>query len=289
MPVTITGTNFATTQSENSIRFNLTAGITSVATVNSLSTNVPTFTSSGRISVTTRYGKAVSSNYMFIAPPPFTAADVESTGTLLAGVGQTVTVGTAGKIALRVIEGTPGQPISISLTNNTLPGCYSLRMSVLNPDGTELRGADVCGSSGFVEPFVLPTLGTYTFMLRPYGASTGQATVTINGYYDVTDTIVIGGPSVVVNITTPGQNANLTFSGTAGQRVSLVVNSSTLVSCGSGVTKILNPDQTTLATANVCTGTIIEPVTLPASGTYSLLVNPATTATGQVTGVVSDI
>jgi hypothetical protein len=75
---------------------------------------------------------------------------------------------------------------------------------------------------------------------------TGTANVTLYSVPpDVTGTITPGGAPVVVTITTPGQNASLTFQGTSGQRVSLKAPDATI---WSSTVKILNPDGSTLWT-----------------------------------------
>jgi hypothetical protein len=82
-----------------------------------------------------------------------------------------------------------------------------------------------------------------------------------------------------VTISTPGQNAELTFSGTADDRVSLQLSNVTM----SGRTvSILKPDGSTLA---VLTGinTFLDTQTLPTTGTYTIRVDPTNAATGSAT------
>ena len=61
----------------------------------------------------------------------------------------------------------------------------------------------------------LPDTGTYTIVVDP-GALTVNLTLTVSE--PVTGTITIDGPSVPVTLNRPGQDARLTFEGTAGQR-----------------------------------------------------------------------
>src|SRR5207249_3763051 len=134
--------------------------------------------------------------------------------------------------------------VSLQITNSTIPGCNSARAAILKPDGNELSGVNLCDtSSAFLEPQTLPVSGTYTLVLDPYGAYTGQATLTLYNVVDVSGTITLNGPAVNVTITTPGQNAKLTFSGTAGQQVTVRVTSNTL---GSVTVALLKPDNTSL-------------------------------------------
>ncbi len=62
----------------------------------------------------------------------------------------------------------------------------------------------------------------------PDSALTGTATVNLYTMTDITGTITIGGPSVPVNFTVPGQNARLTFSGTSGQQVTVHITGNTM-------------------------------------------------------------
>ncbi len=279
-PVTITGTNFAATPSANILRFNLTPGSASAATSTSLSTSVPTFTGSGRISVATLLGTAVSSSYIFIAPPPFTSAAVESTGTITSGSGTTISLTTASKIALRAFEGVAGQIVSLSAGNATF-GCNGASMYILKPDGTQLGAANIC-SSGFIEPVTLPMTGTYTVMLTSNGGARGEATLTFNSVVDATGTITADGAPVIASITAPGQRVLLAFSGTANQVVSLQATNVTF-GCTAATMYIRKADGTQLGAANICTSGFIEPVTLPVSGTYTVVLDGNSNSVGQLT------
>ena len=84
----------------------------------------------------------------------------------------------------------------------------------------------------------------------------------------------------------PGQNATETFSGTAGQKVSLNLTNVTVGANTISGTKvsILKPDLTVLSATDVgTTGKFIEPVTLPTTGTYTIKVDPQGANTGGIT------
>jgi hypothetical protein len=188
------------------------------------------------------------------------------------------------KIALLVFDGTAGQRVSLHVTNSTLSDCLGgsiLRLH--NPDGALLTTfAAVCTGS-LLEPPVLPVTGTYTIVLDPRAASTGQVTLTLYDVVDLSGTITPGGPAVTANLTTPGQVARWTFSGNATQKVSVLVNTSTIGNCVNGVVKILKPDGSSLGSTGACSGNFLGPLTLPVTGTYTLELNPYTANTGQAT------
>jgi hypothetical protein len=90
-----------------------------------------------------------------------------------------------------------------------------------------------------------------------------------------------------VTIATPGQSKLVTFSGTADQQINLNITNVTFPYCGV-VVSILNPDGTTMATT-VSAGCInppnafLGPLTLPQTGTYTILVAPSGSDTGGLT------
>jgi uncharacterized protein YhfF len=191
------------------------------------------------------------------------------------GAGVTATVSTPGQDCRFTFTGTAGQRVSLNKTSDTL----GETTSILDP-----AGATVGGTTGtFLEPQLLPTNGTYTVLVDATGANTGAVTVTL---YDVppdcSGTITIGGSGVTATITAAGQNCVFNFAGTSGQRMSLAKTSDTL----NEVTYVLKPDGSTLASTGA---SFIEPQTLPTSGTYSVLVDGSTTATGSVTITLYDV
>ena len=158
-----------------------------------------------------------------------------------------------------------------------------ISVPILNPDGTTLVPAPygINPPGGFIDAVTLPTTGVYTIVGDPLWTYTGAVTLTLYDVADLTGTITAGGPAVTVTTTVPGQNARLTVSGTTGQRVSLLL---TNVSITLTDVSIVKPDATTLATTAVSTsGGFIDTQTLPATGPYTVLVDPRTSNTGSLT------
>ncbi len=194
------------------------------------------------------------------------------------GPSVTIPLPTPGQTARLTFDGTTGQRISAN-GSSTFNGCWNL--GIYKPDGSQLTNTFGCGSSIFIEPQTLPVSGTYTLVVDPSGAATGQVTVSLYGVVDVTGTITPNGPSVPVSLPTPGQTARLTFDGTVGQRIS-ANGSSTFNGCWN--LGIYKPDGSQLTNTFGCGSSIfIEPQTLPVSGTYTLVVDPSGAATGSVT------
>jgi large repetitive protein len=110
---------------------------------------------------------------------------------------------------------------------------------------------------------------------------------------DTSASIVPGGAAVTVMTTTPGQNAKVTFTGAGGQRVFLKLSGVTIAgsTCCSAKVSILKPDGTALVAAtNVGTsGGFLDTKSLPVAGTYTILVDPQSTATGGMTLTLYDV
>jgi hypothetical protein len=212
------------------------------------------------------------------------------TGTLVPdGPPVTLTLGTPGQNARLTFEGTAGRQVTLAISNVTIGSSLlgGARISILKPDGSELGTPITVGTSGgTIDRVTLPATGTYTAVVDPIGSATGSATLTLHDVpTDVVAGIVPGGPPLTVTITSPGQNARVTFTGSAGQRVSLeVANVSigTSTCCGAKLS-LLDPGGATLASilSFGTSGAFLDATTLPVAGTYTILVDPQGTATGS--------
>jgi hypothetical protein len=102
---------------------------------------------------------------------------------------------------------------------------------------------------------------------------------------DLTGSLTVGGPAVSLTLSTPGQNAVLTFSAAAGQRVTIRATGVTIgpSTCCSTTLLIKKPDGVPLASGLAGTNGGTLSATLPVAGTYSLLVDPQAANTGGLT------
>jgi hypothetical protein len=164
------------------------------------------------------------------------------------------------------------------------------QLSITKPDTTTLVAPTWVSSNGkFFDTQTLPVAGTYAIFLNPEDADIGNATLTL---YDVpadaSGTISAGGSAVTVTTTTPGQNARLTFTGSANQRVSLQL---TNVSIPWHQVSITKPDTTTLVppTWVSSSGKFVDTQTLPVAGTYAIFLNPEEANTGNATLTLYDV
>lgn len=209
--------------------------------------------------------------------PPDLSYNITADGTPIA-----VNTTEAGRNVWMSFNGTAGQKVSLKLSNNTYAGLT--RVSLNKPDGTYLVAPITFSTSGrFIETLTLPDTGTYKIYIDPYGDSTGAITAALYTVVDATGTITIDGPSLPITLATPGQNGRYTFSGNAGQQITLRMTSVTIP--GTNTVNMLNPDGTALVSYyNFNTsGGFIDTKTLPATGTYTIVVNPEEANTGNVT------
>ena len=97
---------------------------------------------------------------------------------------------------------------------------------------------------------------------------------------DAVGSLAINGSPVGVNLSTPGQNGSVTFSGTSGQLATVYISNNTY---GSGITvNLLNPDGSTLTSA-FGSGTFnLSQKTLSTTGTYTIQLIHNTYWTGSM-------
>jgi len=197
----------------------------------------------------------------------------------LGGAPVTVTTTAPGQNAKLTFAATAGQRVSLKISNVSFS---SATAQLLDPSGAAVGGNVFFGTGGgFVDTRSLPSTGTYTISIDPPSMTVGSATFTLyNVPPDLTGTITLG-TGLVSAISTPGQNATYTFDGTAGQRVSLKVGPSTM----SGFVSLTGPNgvQVISRTAFFSSQTFVDARALPATGTYTLAVDPNADATGSAT------
>ena len=135
----------------------------------------------------------------------------------------------------------------------------------------------------------------YSSAITVSSTETLKAIATASGYSQsavgsatYSQSITPGTPtSVTVN--TPGQSAQLVFSGTAGQLVSVLLTNGTIGGCNSSSISILNPDGSTLASGTLCyqSSYFLGTATLPTTGTYTVVFTPLNGNTGSATLLLS--
>jgi hypothetical protein len=180
--------------------------------------------------------------------------------------------------------GTAGQQVSLWVTSSTLSNAF---ITLIAPDQSVQNIGGFTTSGGFFGPITLGSAGTYTFVIDPSGTATGCATFQLFTGTDVFGAIAPGGAPVQTCNTVPGQNMQLVFSGTSGQRISIQVTGSTL---SNAFITLVRPDQSVQNVGGFGTSSLFfDTVTLPSTGTYILVVDPSSTATGCATIQIFDV
>jgi YD repeat-containing protein len=280
--VTVSGSGFDPDPANDKVSFNLSYGSPTSITSTQVLVPLPTGGTSGRMTVATPYGTAASAQDFFVPPAPYVATDVLVTDRMTIGTDKVVTLGTASKIGLVVFDMSAGQRASLKISSVTTT---QSAISVSDPYARTVGSVTVATSGGFIEPFRAPVAGSYTVIVDPTLTYTGSATL---HPYDVpadrSGAIVPGGAAVPFTIQAPGQNGRWTFTGTAGQRISMRLSNSTIALT---YLTIVGPNSSTLVSQT--SSSFIDAIVLPSSGTYTVFVDPQTLSTGDATLTLYDV
>jgi YD repeat-containing protein len=281
--VTVNGTNFETVPGNDNLRLNLSPSQVASATTTAIQTTVPPSATTGRVSVATPNGTGVSANYLWIAPPPYLLPALGPTISALLNADIPVSSVPIDQIALLAFEGTESQRIAVNVTGVN----GSANVQLYTPFGAVIKTLTVVGS-GFLDTVTLRWTGTYSVVFDPLTSAPMAGTFHIFDVpADFTSPIAFSTPLLVPTVgqLAAGQNARLTFTGTAGHRLSLDESG---FNCFASNTSILAPGGAVLATT--CAGTFIEPsAPLAVTGTYTVLVDPKDASTGSTTLTLYDV
>ncbi|MEU7618286.1 IPT/TIG domain-containing protein, partial [Micromonospora rifamycinica] len=288
--VAVTGTGFAPQSADNAVTLNRTRAFPSTVAAGSLAVEVPAGVASGRIGVRTAHGSGESAADVFVAPAPYTVADVAHTARVALGVTTPVPIPSAGDIALVVFDLAEGQRASVHLADGTFGSCGISTAKLLDPFGRTAASAGCVGATGFIDTVTARTAGTYTLLLAASSTATGSISATVREVpADATAGTTAGGEAVTVTTTVPGQNGGVTFAGSTGQRVSVKLSGGTYGTYNAAVT-LRRPGGGTVASHGSCgTACFLDTTVLPAEGTYTLVVDPQAATTGTITVQVYDV
>jgi YD repeat-containing protein len=287
-PVTITGQNFDPAPGNNFVKFNVISGAAVTgSTTTQIQAKVPNGATSGPIHVRTPYGSTTSSADFFAAPAGYTTAQIGTTGRITVdGASVSFNSGAAGNITLILFNGVQGQNLGLGIGPATFtPAGGSATLYIKTPTGTDLIAGQTFSAATSFDLTKLPATGTYTIIVVPGASNALNATFTLSN--DVAGTLVANAAPLTFATTRVGQNGRYTFSGTAGQNVSVGWSGSTFAGAWSYL-YVYKPDGTQLAYALFDNGAngkgngTLALANLPATGTYTVFVTPFGASTGQV-------
>lgn len=184
-----------------------------------------------------------------------------------------------GRVSRFTFTGAKDQKVFLDIPSATLPdqcGGFDLR----GPDGRQIATGCSINGRGYIDAAVLPAAGTYTIVVDPADRRTGQARLRLINAIDQNHEIVVNGPAVDLRLRQPGAVGRFTFVATAGQRVVAEISSATLPNqCG--VVALRGPDGKIVGGGGCVIngkGELTEVV--PEPGIYTLVIDPASRATG---------
>ncbi|HEX2268713.1 MAG TPA: IPT/TIG domain-containing protein, partial [Pyrinomonadaceae bacterium] len=258
--VTINGAGFSATPAQNTVQFNGTNASVTSATTTKLVVTVPAGATTGQISVTSPGGSDTSDGVF--------------------------TIGTASAPTITNFSpgiGAPGDAITITGTNfQTATGDNKVKFSSTRATITSVNATTIVTSVPATHSGKI-SVGT------PFGntASTADFFIPPTSYTasDVENTgrMSIGGTHTMT-VSTQGKTAMVIFDGVAGQRISIHMGPAT---ANNSVIKFYKPDGSPLRdnagfSPFGSNQSFIEPFTLPVTGTYTILLDPNSTTTGNV-------
>ena len=187
-----------------------------------------------------------------------------------------------GALARYRFTGTAGQRVFMDVPDSSLPDqCSPLELR--DQADKVLATGCVINGVGDIEGTVLPADGTYTVVVDPRDRAIGYVHVGLFAAKDETGTITVNGPPVTAVVGQPGLVLRYQFTGTAGASVTLEATDGTLPDQCSPL-KLLDPSGDQLSSGCVINGAgDIRRTTLPVAGTYTIVVDPSSAATGTVT------
>jgi hypothetical protein len=215
--VTISGTNFDAPAKDRVIfNTNIRLASVSAATATTIQTAVPSAVGSGRITVATPQGQALSAQDFFVPPSPYTAAKVAAAERIALGSSRAVTFAAAGTVALLVFDAVTGQRLGFAITGVTVA---ETDISIRNRDGTILGASTLVTTAGAVlYPPQITSTGTYSIVIAPRNTNTGSLTVAaaaVSATLSASPANVVAGGAVVASW------SGITFPTTSGDWIGL--------------------------------------------------------------------
>ncbi len=219
----------------------------------------------------------------------FKIALLEGVAIPVDGAAADVAIANPGDGARLTFTGVAGENLGLGITGVALvpASATTTTVSVFKPDATLIAWA-TCTADG--TPCAanlenLPATGTYTIIVQPSGGATGMQRLWLS--HDVTGSLASGAP-LGLALARPGQNARLTFTGTAGELLALQVRAVATSPSGQGLFVLVRqPSNSSLVFAHLSgAGQMLVTPALPVTGTYTVFIEPESAAKGAATATM---
>ncbi len=221
-------------------------------------------------------GAATASMEMLLDPGQSLAVDGSTYAT---------TIGVAGESARYTFAGAAGQKLGLGVSDLALNPKVGATAHLYGPDGAQLTDFACAASAGGCGGNLnLPTTGTYAIVVRPSAGATGGFGVTLSS--DFGGTLTVGGPALQVPLDRPGRDARLTIAGMAGQTLRLSWSAAAISGPSGGANAtVTTPGGAALGAVWIVNGVAggYDIPRLPATGNYTLFIDPAAGATLSAT------
>lgn len=193
-----------------------------------------------------------------------------------------VVIPTPGMEAHFTFAATAGQRLFANTTDATfLSQCSPIK--IIRPNGQILADGCIINGKGGIDTVIAPESGQYTLVMNPIDITTGKLTLKLSSSQVVTKSLPIG-ESVRLNFANPGDEAEVRFTGVAGEKIYVDVFDSTLPSqCGGFMMRTPGGDTVDGCIIGTKDTLDADGITLPASGTYVVTINPTSANTGALT------
>ena len=207
------------------------------------------------------------------------------TGTIIVG-GPPVTVTTTqqGQDAALTFSAPAGQMVQLSAN----PTSLSAYVYLVKPDKTYQTFVAIspgsCNPCAWASAQTLATTGTYTLWVEHNGTTPGSATLQLSNVVAATASATVGGSAASVTISLSGYNANITFTGTANQQVTVHITNNSI---GPITVSLLDPNFNILTSSSGSGSFNLATQTLITTGTYTIYIHPTNGNTGTVYGSVT--
>ncbi|MFD0884414.1 hypothetical protein ACFQ08_07585 [Streptosporangium algeriense] len=205
------------------------------------------------------------------------------------GASVVATLTASGAPARFSFEVAESQQIEFGFTANTLTD--RAQVTVLDPVGRDVTSSGGSGlylPAGYDRDLTLKAsliAGTYQMEIRPTGGATGAVTVTASTPLELG--VLTTTSESPFTVTRPGQTATATFTGTAGDIVSLALSDNTFPETTD--IKVFTPSNAIVVNYPVGAGSTngTDILKLPQTGTYRVVFDPKQGASGSATATLS--
>jgi hypothetical protein len=178
-------------------------------------------------------------------------------------------------------KGSPGEVVTLAASGGTFAGTSDISIQINDPSGNRVSDQVFLGNTGFTGETPLSVGGTYTVNVVPYSGDAGTMLLRLSKNLP-TRPIVANGPALTFKSTRGGQGEDFTFSGIAGEHITITATGGTFPGSCDIALGLIGGDQLG-ATGCVAKSPLTSSTTLTVGATYRIDLVPMTAAKGSLT------